>query len=82
LFKRKRGLSFYYSCIRPRHISKECSGRGIIFLCCRATGHEVLDCPKMIAKVEKMKMKQENHEEVQEAKNMIQNQKESEAILL
>jgi hypothetical protein len=36
----------------------------------------------MIAKVKKMNMKQENHEEGQETKNMIKNQKESEAILL
>jgi hypothetical protein len=36
----------------------------------------------MIAKVEKMNMRQENHEEGQETKNMPKNQKESEAILL
>jgi hypothetical protein len=36
----------------------------------------------MIAKVEKMNMRQENHEEGQETKNMLENQKESEAILL
>ena len=47
-----------------------------------AIGHEVLDFPRMIAKVEKMNMRQENHEEGQETKNMIKNQKESEDILL
>jgi hypothetical protein len=36
----------------------------------------------MIAKVEKMNMRQENHEEGQEAKDMIKNQKESETVLL
>jgi hypothetical protein len=36
----------------------------------------------MIDKVEKMNMRQENPEEGQETKNMLKNQKESEAILL
>ena len=36
----------------------------------------------MIAKVEKMNMRQENPEEDQETNNMLKNQKESEAILL
>jgi hypothetical protein len=36
----------------------------------------------MIAKFEKMNMRQEDHEEGQETKNMLQNKKESEAILL
>jgi hypothetical protein len=36
----------------------------------------------MIAKVEKMNMRQENHEEGQETKNMLEHQKESETILL
>jgi hypothetical protein len=40
--------------------------------------HEVLDCPRMIAKVEKMNMRQENLEEGQETKN----QKELETVLL
>jgi uncharacterized transporter YbjL len=40
--------------------------------------HEVLNCPRMIAKVEKMNMRQENPEEGQET----QNQKESEIVLL
>jgi hypothetical protein len=81
-FKRKRGLTLCYSCRRPGHLAKECPGRGPIFLCCKATGHEVLDFPRMIAKVEKMNMRQENHEEGQETKNMLKNQKESETILL
>jgi hypothetical protein len=36
----------------------------------------------MIAKVEKMNMRQENYEEGQETKDMLENQKESETILL
>jgi hypothetical protein len=56
-FKRKRGLNLCYSCRRLRHLTKECSSRSPICLCCKATGHEVLDCPRMIAKVEKMNMR-------------------------
>jgi hypothetical protein len=81
-FKRKRGLKLCYNCRRPGHLAKECPGRCPICLCCKATRHEVLDCPRMIAKVEKMNTKQENHEEGQETKNMLKNQKESEVILL
>jgi hypothetical protein len=44
--------------------------------------HEVLDCPRMIAKVEKMNMEQENYETSQETKDMIEPQKESEVVLL
>jgi len=74
-FKRKRGLNICYSCRKPGHIAKECLGRGPIFLCCKATGHEVLDCSRMIAKVENMNIRQENHEEGQETKNILNNQK-------
>jgi hypothetical protein len=56
-FKRKRGLKLCYSCRRLTHLAKECPGRGPIFLCFKATGHEILDCPRMIAKVEKINMK-------------------------
>jgi hypothetical protein len=44
--------------------------------------HEVLDCPRMIAKVEKMNMRQENHEKYQETKTMVEPQKELETVLL
>jgi hypothetical protein len=71
-FKRKRGLILCYNCRRPGHLAKECPGKGPIFLCCKAVGHEVLDCPRMIAKVEKMNMRQENHEEGQQTKNMLE----------
>ena len=44
--------------------------------------HDILDCPIMIAKVEIMNMRQENHEEDQATKTMTEPQKESEAVLL
>ena len=81
-FKRKRGLTLFYSCRRPGHLAKEFPGRGPIFLCCKDTGHEVLDFPRMIDKVEKINMRQENYETGQETKDMIEPQKESETILL
>jgi hypothetical protein len=56
-FKRKRGLTLCYSCRSPRHLAKECPGKGPIFLCCKATRHEVLDFARMISKVEKINMK-------------------------
>jgi hypothetical protein len=79
--KRKRGLTLCYNCRRLGHLAKECPGIGHICLCCKFVDHEVLDCPRMIAKVEKMNMKQENHEEGQETKDMLENQKESESML-
>ena len=57
-------------------------GIGPICLCCKVVDNEVLDFPIMIAKVEKMNMKQENHEEGQETKDILEHQKESETILL
>ena len=81
-FKRKRGLTLCYSCRIPRHLAKEFLGRSPIFLCCKATGHEVLDFPRMITKVEKMNIRQENHEKGQKNKNILDHQKESETILL
>ena len=74
-FKRKRGLKLCYSCKRPGHIAKECIGRGPICPFCKVVDHEVLDFPRMIAKVEKMNLRQENHEEGQETKDMLENQK-------
>jgi hypothetical protein len=71
-FKRKRGLTLCYSCRRLRHLAKECPRRGPSCLCCKSMDHEVLDFPRMIAKVEKMNMRQENHETCQETKDMIE----------
>jgi hypothetical protein len=64
-------LNLCYSCRRPGLLAKESPGRGPIFLCCKDIGHEVLDCPRMIAKVEKMNMIQEKPEEDQGTKNML-----------
>jgi hypothetical protein len=56
--------------------SKECPEVGPIFLCCKVFGHEVEDCPRIIAKVEGMNMRQGNNEESQETKGMIESHKE------
>jgi hypothetical protein len=44
--------------------------------------HEVLDCPRMIARLEKLNMEQANLEGYQETKIIAETQKESEKILL
>ena len=51
-FKRNRGLTLCYSCRRPGHLAKECPSRGPSCLCCKSMDHEVLECPRMIAKLE------------------------------
>jgi hypothetical protein len=58
------------------HLAKECPGTGPICLCCKTVGHKVKDCPRMIAKVERMNMRQENY---QETKGMLENHKEKES---
>jgi hypothetical protein len=68
-YKRKRGLTLCYNYIRLRHLAKECPSVGPVCLCCKIVGHEVEDCPRMIAKVEKMNTSQEN-------KRMLEDQKE------
>ena len=79
MFKIKRESPLCYKCIRPRHLAKECPGTGPFCLCCKAIGHEVGDFPRMIAKVEKMNMGQENYKEGQETKDMLKNHKEKES---
>jgi len=44
--------------------------------------HEVLDFPRMIANIEKMNMRQEDHEKGQETKTMVETKKKLESILL
>ena len=76
-FKRKRGLTLCYSYRRPRHLAKEFPGRRPSCLCCQSMDHEVLDCVRMITKVEIMNMRQENPKEDQETKTMEEHHKES-----
>ena len=75
-FKRKRGLTLCYNCRRLGHLAKECPEVGHIFLFCKVIGHEVEDYPRIIVKVEGMNMRQENYEESQETKGMLEIHKE------
>jgi hypothetical protein len=68
-YKRKRRLTLCYNCRRLGLLAKEFPSAGPICLCCKVVGHEVEDCPRMIAKVEQMNMSQEN-------KSMLEDQKE------
>jgi hypothetical protein len=80
--KRNRGLTLCYSCRRPGHMAKECPSRRSSCLCCRAMDHEVLDFPRMIAKVERMNTNQENPKADPETDIMAEPQKELEKVLL
>jgi hypothetical protein len=55
-FKRKRGVTLFYNCRRPGHLAKEFPGKGSSCLCCKAMDHEVLDFPRMIARLEEMNL--------------------------
>jgi hypothetical protein len=68
-----------YNCRRLRHLAKECPDAGPIGICCNIVGYEVEDCPRMIDKVERMNMRQENYEESQENKGMLESHKEKES---
>jgi hypothetical protein len=77
-FKRKRGVILCYNYRRSGDLTKECLGTGPICLCYKFVGQEFEDCPWMIAKVEWMNMREQNYEESQETKNMLENHKEKE----
>ena len=55
------GLTLFYNCRRPGHLAKEFPGRNPRCLCCKAMDHEVLDCPRMITKLERINLNQEYH---------------------
>jgi hypothetical protein len=61
---------------RLGHLAKECPDTGPICLYCKIVGHEVEDYPRMIAKVERMNMRQENYEGSQETKSTLETHKE------
>jgi hypothetical protein len=81
-FKIKRGLILYYGCRRLGHLAKEFPGGRPGCLCCKALDHEVLDCPRMIAKLESMNIRKENPMKCLENKAIAEPQKESEKVLL
>jgi hypothetical protein len=76
-WKIKRGLTLCYSCRRPGHLAKECTGRNPSCLYCKAMDHEVPDFPRMITRLEKLNM-----EKGQETKIIEEPQKESKIMLL
>jgi hypothetical protein len=78
-FKRKRGWTPCYSCIKSGHLAKECPGGKPSCLCCKALDHEVLDCPRMIAKLERMNLHEKNPKTAPE---IAEPQKESEKVLI
>jgi hypothetical protein len=78
-FKRKRGLTLCYSCRRSGYLAKECPGRKPTCLCCKSWDHEVLDFPRMIAKLEGMNL---NEKKPKVDPEIVEPQQESEKVLL
>jgi hypothetical protein len=77
---KKSGLTLCYNCRRPRHLAKECPGGIPTCIFCKDLDHEVLDFPRIIAKLKRMNLNQENPKEYPEP--MDEPQKESEKALL
>ncbi len=51
-----------YNCRRPGHITKNYYEVGPTCLCCKLVGHETKECHKIIAKIEKGKLKDKGKE--------------------
>jgi hypothetical protein len=75
LFKRRRGLTLCYSCRRPGHLAKACPSTKPSCICCKSMDHDILDFPRMIAKVERMSMRKENPDKGQETEIMVEPKK-------
>jgi len=69
-------LTLCYNFRRLRHLAKECPEVGPICLFCKVIFHEVEGCPRFIAKVEGMNMRQEKYEAIQETKGILESYKE------
>ena len=54
------------------HLVKACPGIIPSCICCKDMDHEVLDCPRRIAKIEEMNMRQWNPMEDTETKIMVE----------
>ena len=59
-------ITLCYSCRKSGHLAKEFPGGRPSCLCCKALDHEVLDSPRMIAKLEGMNLNQEANPEIKE----------------
>jgi hypothetical protein len=46
--------------LKPDYLAKECPGGKPSCLYCKSLDHEVLDFPRMIAKLERMNLNEEN----------------------
>jgi hypothetical protein len=79
-FKRRRGLTLCYSYRRLGHVAKECPGGRFSCLFFKALDHEVLDFPRMIAKIERMNLNEENPKI--DPKTMDETPKELEKVLI
>ena len=65
-----------YNCRRPRHIAKDCHEVGPACLYCQLVGHQVEDCPRLIAKLEEQDIKKGVVKENLEHKKVLGNHRE------
>jgi hypothetical protein len=73
---RKRGLTLCYSCKKLGHLAKECPGGGPSCIHCKDLDHDILDFPRMIARIKEMNLNPTVALETAEP------QKESEKVLI